>query len=443
MKHLLRILLALVIVTVVLLLAVIPLQQIAAPAPIGIANMAAAPPNEVRALWVVRDAMTSPSSVRQFVKDAKAAGIDNLIVQVRGRGDAYYSARWEPRATLLENQPENFDPLLLTIEEAHAAGIKVHAWINTFFVADTDNLPTSPAHMMYKHPEWLAIPRGIAAEMYRGDPKSRTYQDTLLNYAKTNPDQLEGLFFSPAHPGVKEQIYNLWMDITEKYDVDGLHFDYIRYPNRQFDYSRTSLDRFRSELEKTISGDEKARLARAIAADPLAAVNSYPERYAQFQRDQVTDLVERVYQGVKARKPGAIVSAAVFANDQDAYTDRFQDWKTWLKRGILDVACPMAYSEDTDTVARQIEVAVNARGNGQIWAGIGSWKMPLTGTLEKISAAREKGAQGFVLFSYNAAVKESELNPRGEYLLRLREALAIVRPKQLPKTIAKPLGSTL
>jgi len=422
MKHLKRIVIALFIVSAILLLAIIPLQQIAAPSPL-IENMAAAPPNEVRALWVVRDTMTSPESVKEMVKRANAAGFNTLIVQVRGRGDAYYKARWEPRAALLEAEDADFDPLDLTIKEAHAAGLKVHAWINTFLVADAEKLPASREHAMYKHPEWLAVPRGIAAELYRGDPKSTTYSDTLVSYAQNNKEELEGIFFSPAHPGVKEQIYNLWIDITERYDVDGLHFDYIRYPNRQFDYSRTSLDRFRAELEKTISADERKRLAEALAGDPLAAVNTYSERYLQFQRDQVTDLVERVYQGVKARKPNALVSAAVFANDKDAFDARCQDWKLWLKRGILDVVCPMAYTEETPTFTRQIEVAVGARGSNQVWAGIGSWKIPVVSTLEKINAARQKGAQGFILFSYDAAVKESEVNPEANYLNRVQEAL--------------------
>ena len=424
MKHLKRVLIAFAIVSVVLLLALIPLQQIAAPSPL-FANMAAAPVNEVRALWVVRDTMISPQAVKEMVKQANAAGFNTLIVQVRGRGDAYYNARWEPRAALLKNQSTDFDPLALAIQEAHAAGLKVHAWINTFLVADAATLPESREHAMYKHPEWLAVPRGIANDLYRGDPKAPNYSSTLISYAQTNKEELEGIFFSPAHPGVKEQIYNLWIDITERYEVDGLHFDYIRYPNRQFDYSRTSLDRFRAELEKTMSPEDRKHFAEIAAIDPLAYVNAYPDRYSQFQRDQVTDLVERVYQGVKARKPTATVSAAVFANDKDAFDARCQDWKLWLKRGIIDAVCPMAYTEETATFARQIEVAVGARGNNQVWAGIGSWKIPVVSTLEKISAAREKGAQGFILFSYNAAVQPSAVNPNADYLNRVREALEV------------------
>ena len=198
MQHLKQIFIALIIVSALLLLAIIPLQQIAAPA-VLVTNMAAPPPNEVRALWVVREAMTSPDEVSKMVKRAKEAGFNTLIVQVRGRGDAYYNARWEPRASSLESESTDFDPLAQTITEAHAAGLTVHAWINTFLVADAAILPKSPDHAMYKHPEWLAVPRGIATELYRGDPKSQTYSNTLIGYAQNNKEELEGIFFSPAH----------------------------------------------------------------------------------------------------------------------------------------------------------------------------------------------------------------------------------------------------
>ena len=108
MKHLKRIFIALIIVSGLLLLAIIPLQQIAAPSAL-VSNMAAPPPNEVRALWVVREAMTSPEAVKEMVKRANEAGFNNLLVQVRGRGDAYYQARWEPRAASLKNQADDLD----------------------------------------------------------------------------------------------------------------------------------------------------------------------------------------------------------------------------------------------------------------------------------------------------------------------------------------------
>lgn len=86
------------------------------------------PPNEVRALWVVRTTLTSPEKIHAMVECAHANSFNTLIVQVRGRGDAYYRSQWEPRAAAsLKDQLQSFDPLALTVAEAKRKGLKVHA----------------------------------------------------------------------------------------------------------------------------------------------------------------------------------------------------------------------------------------------------------------------------------------------------------------------------
>jgi uncharacterized lipoprotein YddW (UPF0748 family) len=235
--------------------------------------------------------------------------------------------------------------------------------------------------------------------------------------------ELEGLYLSPAHPAVKEHIYSVFMEVTERYEVDGVHFDYVRLPNPAFDYSRAALDAFRTEMEKRLTDRERQLLARVAATDPLVYVNTYPDEWQQFLRDQVTEIVERIYHGVKARKPQVQVSAAVFADDQQAFARRFQEWKRWLRMGLLDIVCPMAYSPDTETFRQQIAVAkANATGR-QVWAGIGAYRIPVESTVEKIQVAREIGVEGFVLFSYDSAVRVSDTNPAGDYLRRVKQAV--------------------
>ncbi|MFN0124992.1 MAG: glycoside hydrolase family 10 protein [Blastocatellia bacterium] len=412
---------------VALLSAMLPLQRAAAPETSGKpAELAPAPVNEVRAMWVVRTSMTTPEAVTGMVGRAHEAGITDLLVQVRGRGDAYYNSRWEPRADSLAAAAPDFDPLRLTTQLAHQQGMKVHAWINTYLVADAKELPVNRQHAIYAHPDWLAVPRQLAFELYKGNPKAANYSERLISFTQANGAELEGLFLSPAHPAVREQIYNIWIDVLEKYEVDGLHFDYVRYPNPQFDYCRTAVERFRADLEKSLDAKERARLAQLAEDDPLIYVSAYPDRYAQFQRDQVTELVERIYTGVKARKPAAVVSAAVFSNSSDAYEKRFQDWRQWMRRGIIDVACPMAYWTNLDGFNEQIESAVRNQYGGQVWAGVGSWMLPLEGTLARISSGRRLGATGFVLYSYNGAITPSEYNPGADYLTRVRDRLQLL-----------------
>ena len=92
--------------------------------------------------------------------------------------------------------------------------------------------------------------------------------------------------------------------------------------------------------------------------------------------------------------------------------------------GILDVACPMAYTTETEIFRKQVEVAsATAHGVGKkVWAGIGAYRIPAESTVEKISVARSLGADGIILFSYDFTAAVSTLNPQGDYLDRVRRA---------------------
>jgi uncharacterized lipoprotein YddW (UPF0748 family) len=373
---------------------------------------------EVRALWVVRTTLTSPEKILSMVKAAKENGFNTLIVQVRGRGDAYYQSRWEPRAVELKEQPTTFDPLAVTIAAAKQEGLKVHAWINTSLLANLDALPADPNHVYNKHPEWLAVPRAVAAELYNRSPKDEGYRSRIVEWSKANRGELEGIYTGPANPKVREHIFRIWMDILKHYAVDGLHFDYVRLASPDFDYSHTSLETFRKWLDPQLTAPERRQLKRSLKEDPLFAAETYAPKFADFQREQITKLVERIYRAVKSRKSQVIVSAAVFANDENAFSRRFQDWRRWLSLGILDVACPMAYSTDTLVFKKQIATATaSAHSAGrQVWAGIGAYRIPAASTIEKIDVARELGADGIILFSYDFTTRPGEFNPAGDYL---------------------------
>ena len=385
---------------------------------------AAGAANEVRALWVVRTTLTSPEKIRTMVQSAKENGFNTLIVQVRGRGDAFYRSRWEPRAVELKDQPPEFDPLAVTLAEAKPRGLKVHAWLNTSLLANLDALPTDPKHVYNRHPEWLAVPRPVAAELYRMSPRDPRYRARIVEWSKANRGELEGVYTGPANAKVREHIYKIWMDVLKNYEVDGLHFDYVRFASPDFDYSRTSLEKFRKWLGPKLSKKERSQLKQSSQQNPLATAETYADRFGEFQREQITMLVERIYRGVKKQKPQVTVSAAVFANHDNAYARRFQDWQRWLSMGILDVACPMAYSTDTAIFQKQIEIATtSAHAAGRrVWAGIGAYRIPSESAVEKINAARTLGSDGIILFSYDFTVRPSELNPGGDYLGRVRRA---------------------
>lgn len=396
-----------------LLMAAAIVQGCARPAPEGPLPI----PAEVRALWVVRHTLDHPDSIKAMVRRADDAGFNTLIVQVRGRGDAFYDARWEPKAESLYK--DSFDPLNLVIEEAHKRGIAVHAWLNTHLVANAEELPTRPSHIIYTRPDILAVPQPLGRELYDVDPRDPRFVEALAQYARDNADHVEGLYSSPAAPEVKEHLYSIWMDILESYDLDGLHFDYVRFPAPDYDYSRPALERFRRWLLPQLADSVATRLIYLGWGDPLVLTDSFPAEWDRFRRQQITDLVERVYHGVKKRAPNVLVSAAVFANAEDAYERRYQDWRDWLRLGIIDVACPMAYTPETDVFREQITTAVEVAGGDRVWAGVGAYRNTVEGTLEKIEVARNLGASGFVLFSYDSTSRKYDEGDGESYLERI------------------------
>ena len=158
----------------------------------------AAAPESTRALWVTRTTLASPESIRKMVTAAKAGGFNTLLVQVRGRGDAYYSGTLEPRAPELAGKP-HFDPLATVLEDAHTSGLKVHAWVAVNLVSSSVSLPASRDHVVYRAPEWLMVPKELAAEMKKIDLRSPAYLGRLARWTRAHNSIAEGLYTSPLH----------------------------------------------------------------------------------------------------------------------------------------------------------------------------------------------------------------------------------------------------
>jgi len=395
------------------------------------AKEAPATAQEVRGLWVVRTTLTSPVKIKEMVHRAKDANFNTLIVQVRGRGDAYYRSRWEPRAEELKDMPDTFDPLAQVIEEAHKEGLKVHAWINMGIASAASSRPSSPDHIVNRHPEWLMIHRELAVQLLKLSPKDPEYLRLLMKQMNQDNSEIEGLYSSYAIPEVKEHLYNIAMDVTEHYDVDGIHLDYIRYAGKMLDYNRVTLERFRAEIDRSLGAGERKVFNSMVLTDPLLYTTAFPERWAQFLPDQVTVGVERIGAGVHARKPAALFTAAVIADDETALSRCSQDWKLWLERGLLDAVCPMAYTTDTEIYKRQVQRARSFSMGRQVWAGVGTYQMPAESAIEKIGVARSIGVDGVILFSYDELIKTSAVNPRGDYFDVLK-ARVFKEPSGLP-----------
>jgi uncharacterized lipoprotein YddW (UPF0748 family) len=363
----------------------------------------AAATEDVRALWVTRATLNSPTSVTRMVAAARAGGFNTLLVQVRGRGDAYYQSTLEPRAAELAAHP-GFDPLASTITQAHAAGMQVHAWVAVNLVSSAATLPASREHVVYRHPEWLMVPKALAVELRGIDTRSPEYLGRLARWSRQNADGVEGLYTSPLHTAAATHVAGVVRELVTQYALDGVHLDYVRFPSEQFDYGRAALDQFKQSVVPDLTPDEAQRLKAREVLDPLAYPNFFPERWKAFRRSRLTALVMRVRTAVKEARPTALVSAAVIPDALDAYHSRLQDWRTWLDQSLIDVLCPMAYTTDPTQFEAQVALAQDYAGGRPVWTGIGAYRLPSATTLQFIAAARRLGTSGIVLFSYDALV---------------------------------------
>jgi uncharacterized lipoprotein YddW (UPF0748 family) len=276
---------------------------------------------EARGVWMSRFEYTNDSTrtdpeqskqrIREVFEQARRAKFNMIIFQVRGNGDAFYKSAHEPwsqRLTGSLGQDPGWDPLQFAIDEAHRLGLELHAWLNTFPIwrGKTSPPESTPRSMYLEHPEWLVCDK---------DGKPMPLSDHYVN-------------ISPGVPAARQHVLNVVMDIVEKYDVDGIHFDYIRYPEesttRGYSHDSISVARFNS-----IEGNPK-RLA-----------------WDHWQREQINQFVADAYNGIMQRKPWVKMSASVIGKYRGtgwtAYHAVYQDPRNWMELGKIDFIVPMVY----------------------------------------------------------------------------------------------------
>jgi uncharacterized lipoprotein YddW (UPF0748 family) len=343
----------------------------------------------VRAIWIVRDALTSRAGIRKIVNDAAEGGITDLLVQVRGRGDAYFPSRQAPVAPLLQAAWRNegdFDPLALIIEQAHARGLRVHAWLNVYLVWSNGTPP--PGHVLTQHPEWVAVnASGIGMDAF--------------SLRKMLASGTEGVFLEPGNCDVVRHFLGIVGEILTRYDVDGIHLDYVRYPRMNVGYS----DAMRAGFQRKTGIDpidldaRRERYEREMGPEQVAELD---RKWHQFKADQVTALVRNVRAMMTSRRPDAVLTAAVRPDPDEALYVFGQDWVRWVNQGWVDAVAPMMYSASTGTVTRQVIEAARRVPPDRIWAGIAIYNQSVGDAVAKIRDVRARGVDGLAIYSYNS-----------------------------------------
>lgn len=277
---------------------------------------------EMRGLWVATvvniDYPSKPTTDPEILKKeavdildmAKNTGLNAVFLQVRPTADAFYKSKIFPWSKFLTGTqgkaPNNgFDPLAFWIEEAHARGIELHAWINPFRITKKTASESKPtinslhsSHPARKNPGWV------------------------VQYSDGN------LYFNPGIPEVRKLVVDGVMEIVNNYDIDGIHFDDYFYPGRDFNDSKT-----------------------------FAAYGKGFKNIGDWRRNNIHLLVSDVYNAIKASDKDVRFGISPFGiwankknnslgsdtNGLETYYDHFADSRKWVKDGIVDYICPQLY----------------------------------------------------------------------------------------------------
>ena len=272
-----------------------------------------APKYEIRAAWLTTlGGMDWPSAkavsasgikkqqeeLCHILDELQQANFNTVLFQTRLRGDVIYPSQFEPFAESLtgtEGKNPGYDPLRFAIEECHKRGMELHAWI-------------------------VAIPIGNTRQV-------RTFGKNALT--RKHPSlckQFNGSWYlDPGNPETDDYLANIVREIVSGYDVDGIHLDYIRYPEQG--------ERFPDQSTYHKYGKK--------------------QDLKQWRRNNITRIVRRIYTETKSLKPWVKVSSSPIGKYRDtgryssqgwnAYDEVYQDAQQWLREGIHDALFPMMY----------------------------------------------------------------------------------------------------
>jgi uncharacterized lipoprotein YddW (UPF0748 family) len=338
-----------------------------------------AAPGEFRAIWCHSafgpQGMTWDEAVKALADNGFTAVLPNML----WAGTAYYESTVLPVAPEVK---EKGDQIAACLAACKKYGVQCHVWkVN-----------------------WNMSGRA-----------PREFVERMKNEGRTQvgfDGKPEGTWLCPSHPENQKLEIDSMVEVATKYDVDGIHFDYIRYPDEGYCYCAGCRERF----EKAV-GAKIANWPADVRKD-----ETLRGKWLDFRRENITRVVAAVSDQARKARPKVKISAAVFPNwavDRDKVG---QDWKLWCQRGYLDFVCPMDYTPHTAGFENLAATQLPLAGKVPCYPGIGlsTWNPPtdVCRVIDQILAARRAGCKGFTIFELSAATAREVLPLLGKGITR-------------------------
>lgn len=321
----------------------------------------------IHAVWIARFHYRYPDDVRVIIRNCAAMGFNTVLWQVRGEGTVQYPSEIEPWSVDFNHRDPGFDPLALAIEEAHKFGLRIEAWVNVLPGWKGTDPPPQSGQLLNRHPEWF-----LTDAAGRRQPLGDFY-----------------IILNPTYPEVRAYIAGIVGEIAGRYDIDGVHLDYVRYA---WDTTRNARNLYPRDT-RTLALYKEATGKRP---------DDDPNAWDNWRAQQLTQLVVDIRAKVREQRPGASLTAAVKPNPNDALQGYFQSSVLWLRRGLLDAIYPMAYSTKLDRFTADIEAYRRAVPNGIIVPGIGAYLIKSEDPLRAQMNACLSWGGNLAIFSYDS-----------------------------------------
>jgi len=342
----------------------------------GLAGRPASKP--IRAIWVTRWDYRTPADIARVMHNCKLAGFNTILFQVRGNGTVFYRSRIEPWADELGGEDPGFDPLGVAIHEAHARGLELHAWVNVIPGWRGDTPPQHPKQLYNAHADWF----------WRD---ARGQRQPLGWYVSVNP----------VYPEVRAYLVSVMEEIVTTYDIDGLHMDYVRFPNEWNDSWPQGSKVPDYPRDPRTLGMFKRMTGRTPEQAPAA--------WNAFRTEAITQIVRDIRKMMLKKKRRVALSAAVGASPVESKRRHFQDSAKWISEGLLDAVYPMNYSSHMQTYSRRLVAWNGIKGKVRVVTGIMFDKRGTHTVQQQIDYAIETGGH-FAGFAYNSLFERIDAN---------------------------------
>lgn len=298
---------------------------------------------EVRSMWLDRETIVnarSPEGLAEIFERFRAAGINTVFVETINAGYPIYPSDIAPEQNPLIH---GWDPLQAAVDLGKVYDIEVHAWVWLFAVGNRAHnrlvgQPESyPGPVLSARPDWAGFDN----------------QGNLVIPGKPK------FFVDPANPEVRQYLFDVLDEIASNYDVDGIQFDYVRYPfqnalgNQTFGYGTAAREQFYE-----LTGVDPVTIPSRNGGDKrLARLWS---QWTDFRVEQITSFVTEASARLRRRRRDLTLSAAVFSDDtQYRHHTIQQDWEVWAEQGLLDWIVLMSYARNTSEFTESPELIEN------------------------------------------------------------------------------------